>query len=131
MVDQLSNVERGRPVFITHQTDGGRIALIQTNSASHTTTIVNLDHVISESDGIERATISAAFTNQTEFLLHDSHITGRGQHGGAILMCIHCPTATRTTITDGVEAPHHGVLEESMVYVAAFVLSLKNFFGFR
>ena len=41
-------------------------------------------------------------------------------------MGLHGAAAARAAIADGVEASQHGVLEESMVHVAAFVLGAQD-----
>jgi len=54
-----------------------------------------------------------------------AYVTGRNQHRDTVTLGLHGSTAACTAIAYGIEAAQHCVFKESMMYMTAFILSLK------
>jgi hypothetical protein len=121
---ELANLQRFAPVWHAHQRDGFLRALGGANAAAHAPFSVYHGGAIHYRDGPKLAKARASVTANALLRSHLADIAGGGQHRDAITPCLHRPTTAGATITDGVKAAEHGVLEESMVYVAALVLGV-------
>jgi hypothetical protein len=53
---------------------------------------------------------TGCYIDASESIIQRNDIARRGQHGRAVLVSLHRPTAARAAVADGVEAIEHGVL---------------------
>ena len=68
--------------------------------------------------------------NPTQKIIHLGNKARRSEHGCASTVGMHGSATTFTAVTDGVEAVEHGILEEGVMDVTAFILRLQDGDGF-
>jgi len=125
-----ANLQRFAPGRIALQRDRSLRALGDTHAASHAGDGIHSSHAVVQRKRPKLTRVSADAAADAQLRSHPADVAGGSQHRSAVIPGLHRPTAAGAAITDGVEAAQHGVLEESVVHVAPFVLGAQDLHRF-
>ena len=122
LLDQLPDQQRFTLREIALEGDGFTVTLIDADAAAQADLFVDRDRLTVQSDcpkgtGFDAKTAAVALQG-----IDSGDESRRGQHGCAAAIGLHRAAATGAAVADRIETIEHGILEEGMVRVAAFVL---------